>query len=57
MLRKIVDQVLEPVRGPVDDVAFAYRSLKEDEVTEGDRAILDELEDELKDDWSEDDKQ
>ena len=53
-LRKIVDQVLQPVRGPVHDPAFAYRSLKEDEVTEKDRAILDELEGELKEDWSED---
>ena len=48
MLNKIVDQVLQPARGPVCDPAFAYRGLKEDEVTEQDLDILNELEEELK---------
>ena len=55
-LRKIVDQLLQPVRGPVHDPAFAYRSLKEDEVTEQDRDILNELEEELKEDWLDDEE-
>ena len=53
-LHKIVDQLLQPVRGPVHDPAFAYRSLKEDEVTEQDRDILNELEEELKENWLDD---
>ena len=53
MLHGIVDQVLQPVSGPVDDPAFAYRGLKEDEVTDQDRHILKELQGELKQDWSE----
>ena len=55
-LRKIVGQLLQPVRGPVHDPAFAYRSLKEDEVTEQDRDILNELEEELKKDWLDDEE-
>jgi len=51
-LRKIVDHVLQPVRGPVYDPAVAYRSVKEDEVTDKDREILDALEGELEEDWS-----
>ena len=52
MLNKIVDQVLQPARGPVCDPTFAYRGLKEDEVTEQDLDILNELEEELKENWS-----
>ena len=44
------------MRGPVHDPAFAYRSLREDEVTEQDRDILNELEEALKEDWSDDEE-
>ena len=56
VLHKIVDHVLQPVRGPVNDPAFAYRGLKEDEVTEQDRDILNELQQELKENWSDEEE-
>ena len=56
MFHKAVDNVLQPVRGPVHDPAFAYRGLREDEVTEQDRDILDQLEGELREDWSDDEE-
>ena len=55
-LRKIIDRVLQPVRGPVNDPAFAYRNLKEGEVTEQDRDILNALEKVLKENWSDDEE-
>jgi hypothetical protein len=51
-LREIVDQLVKPTLGPVHDPAFAYRNLEEGEITDEDRKILDQLEDELKQDWS-----
>ena len=55
-LRKIMDQVLKPVRVPVHDSAFPYRNLRESEVTEQDRDVLNELEEMLKEDWSDDEE-
>jgi hypothetical protein len=40
----------------VDDPVYAYRSLKEDELTEKDQEILDALTEELKEDWQDDDE-
>lgn len=51
-LRKIVNQLVNPTLGPVHDPAFAYRNLKEEELADRDREILDELKAELKQDWS-----
>lgn len=56
MLDKIVNQVLQPEHGPVNDPAFAYRGLREDEVTEQDRDILNGLEQELKQNWSDEEE-
>ena len=56
MLHKVVDKVLQPVPGPVHDPAFAYRGLRADEVTGQDRDILDQLEGELTEDWSDDEE-
>ncbi len=53
-LRKIVEELKAPMLGSVDDPVFAHRNLKEDEVTEKDHEILDELNEELKEDWKDD---
>ena len=56
-LRKIVEELKKPALGSVDDPVFAHRSLKEDDVTEEDGEILDELTEELKEDWKDDDEE
>jgi len=56
-LRKIVEELKKPMLGSVDDPVLAHRNLKEDEVTEEDREILDELTEELKEDWKDNDEE
>jgi len=51
VLQKLVEKLDKPVAGPVSDLMYAWR--KRTELTEGDRAILDNLTDELQEDWEE----
>lgn len=55
-LGKIVEGLKMPMLDTVDDPVYAYRGLKQDEVTEQDHEILDALTEELKEDWKEDDE-
>lgn len=50
MVQKLVEKLKKIVAGPVNDPAFAYH--KRTELNESDRAILDELTNELQKDWS-----
>jgi len=50
----IIDSVLNPISGPVREVSYAFRNRKEKTVKDGD--LLEKLSEEVKKDWSEDDK-
>lgn len=50
----IIDAVLNPISGPVQEVSYAFRNRKERTDKDGD--LLERLSDELKKDWSEGDK-
>lgn len=54
-LRSIINAILNPIQGPVREVSHAYRNRKE--CTKRDRELLEQLERELKKDWSEDSEQ
>jgi|ERR1017187_269138 hypothetical protein len=54
-LKRIVDALKPPVRGPVGDPSFAFH--KRTELTDDDRRILDEQAKELADDWEEKDEE
>jgi maleate cis-trans isomerase len=53
-LRQIVDALATPYTGAVKDPAYAYRN-REGELDTHDQGIIDELTDELREDWSGDD--
>lgn len=53
-LRQIVDALSAPYTGAVKDPAYAYRN-REGELDAQDQNIIDELTDELREDWSGDD--
>jgi hypothetical protein len=53
-LRQIVDALTAPYTGAVNDPAYSYRN-REGELDTDDRGIIDELTDELREDWSGDD--
>ena len=53
-LRQIVDALTAPCTGAVKDPAYAYRN-REGELDKHDQGIIDELTDELRQDWSGDD--
>lgn len=53
-LRQIVDALSTPFSGPVNDPAFAYRNREED-LDADDQSIINDLTDELGEDWSPDD--
>lgn len=50
-LRQIVDALTAPYTGAVKDLAYAYRN-REGELNTHDQGIIDELTDELREDWS-----
>ena len=50
--QSVIDAVLNPVLGPVQEVSCAFRNRKER--TEKDRELLEKLSGEVKKDWSED---
>src|SRR5260370_39595178 len=50
----IIDAVLNPISGPVQEVSYAFRNRKERTDKDGD--LLERRSDELKKDWSEGDK-
>jgi len=49
LLNRVIQELAAPATGPVTDPVFAYRHLTE--VTAEDKAILDELSEELQQDW------
>lgn len=49
-LQQIIDAMKAPFTGPVNDPAFAYRN-KKSELDTDDQAIIDDLTDELRQDW------
>jgi len=53
-LRQIVDALTAPYTGAVKDPSYAYRN-REGELDTHDQGIIDELTDELREDWSGDD--
>jgi hypothetical protein len=53
-LRQIVDALSAPLTGAVKDPAYAYRNREGDLATD-DQGIIDELTDELREDWGADD--
>jgi hypothetical protein len=53
-LRQIVDTLAAPFTGAVKDPAYAYRN-REGELDNDDQGIIDELTDELREDWGADD--
>ncbi len=53
-LRQIVDALIAPYAGAVKDPAYAYRN-REGELDTRDQRIIDELTDELREDWRGDD--
>jgi len=54
-LKRIVEALKPPVRGPVGDPSFAFHKKKD--LTEADRKILDGQVDELAQDWGETDEE
>ena len=50
-LKRIVEALKPPVRGPVGDPSFSFH--KKENLTEGDRQILDNQVEELSQDWGE----
>lgn len=55
-LRRIVDTLTAPYTGAVKDPAYSYRN-REGELDTHDQGIIDELTDELQEDWSADDSE
>jgi hypothetical protein len=53
-LRQIVDMLTTPFTGAVKDPAYAYRN-RDGELDTNDQGIIDELTDELREDWGTDD--
>jgi hypothetical protein len=53
-LRQIVDALSAPFTGAVKDAAYAYRN-RDGELDTDDQGIIDELTDELREDWDADD--
>ena len=53
-LRQIVDTLTAPFTGAVKDPAYAYRN-RDGELDTNDQGIIDELTDELREDWGTDD--
>jgi hypothetical protein len=53
-LRQIVDTLTAPFTGAVKDPAYAYRN-RDGELDTNDQGIIDELTDELREDWDTDD--
>lgn len=53
-LRQIVDTLSAPFTGAVKDPAYAYRN-RDGELDNDDQGIIDELTDELREDWGADD--
>ena len=53
-LRQIVDTLTAPFTGAVKDPAYAYRN-RDGELDANDQGIIDELTDELREDWDTDD--
>jgi hypothetical protein len=53
-LRQIVDALTTPFTGAVKDPAYAYRN-RDGELDTNDQGIIDELTDELREDWGTDD--
>jgi hypothetical protein len=53
-LRQIVDTLTTPFTGAVKDAAYAYRN-RDGELDTNDQGIIDELTDELREDWGADD--
>jgi hypothetical protein len=49
--RSIIEALLTPTRGPVEQVSFAYRNRKE--CSKKDRELLEKLSRKLREDWSE----
>jgi len=49
VLKRIVESLKTPLLGPVGDLAFSHRNLKD--ITEKDKAALEELSQELNEDW------
>jgi hypothetical protein len=54
-LSQLVDSALKPFRGPAHNLAINYHRLKEK--SEHDERVLEDLADEVKQDWSEEDEQ
>jgi hypothetical protein len=55
MLSEVIDSVLNPFRGPAQRLAFNYHRLKEK--SDRDERLLEELGEEVKRDWTEDEEQ
>ena len=55
-LRQIVDTLSAPFTGAVKDPAYAYRN-RDGELDAGDQGIIEELTDELREDWGTDDSE
>ena len=53
-LSDVIDSLLTPSRGPVGDIAFAYRGRSEANLSPEDQEVVDSLEEELREDWSKD---
>lgn len=54
-LRQVVDSIKAPFTGAVSDPAFAYRN-RDGELDKEDQAIVDDLTDELQQDWGDGDE-
>jgi hypothetical protein len=52
-LRQIVESITAPFTGAVHDPAFAYRN-RDGELDSGDQTIIDNLTDDLEEDWGDD---
>ena len=48
-LQELVEKLKTPFGGPISDTQYAYRN--REELSEGDKAILDDLKEELEKDW------
>lgn len=49
-LRRVLNKLKQPMKGPTTDVSFAYRNLKGQ--SQKDRDVLESLRDEVEEDWS-----
>ena len=54
LISDIIDGLLTPSTEPVRDIAFAYRGRSEAKLKPEDQKVVDSLEEELRQDWSED---